>query len=173
VSFLRRRPRLPAALRPALEAEERVLAWASVPDGKALVATNRGLWLPGGKRLGWHEIHKAAWSGRELRITPAEVAEVRDEYAVLVDAPAEGYLLLEPGELPDQVRARVTKSVAYTSHHPLHVGGVRVVGRRVSGRDGLSWAVRYDSGTPVKLPAVVELTGELVVAARNSVAPPL
>ena len=171
-SFLRRRPKLPAALKPALEPEERVLTWAPVDGDKALVATNLGLWLPDGKRLGWHEIHKAAWSGRELRITPSEVAEERDEYAVLVDAPVIGFLLLEPGELPDQVRTRVTKSVAYTSHHPLNAGGVRVVGRRVPGRNGLTWAVRYDAGTPVKLPAVVELTGELVSAAQGATAPP-
>jgi hypothetical protein len=171
-SFLRRRPKLPAALKPALEPEERVLTWAPVAEDKALVATNLGLWLPEGKRLGWHEIHKAAWSGRELRVTPAEVAEDRDGYLVLVDGPAVGFLLLEPGELPDQVRARVTKSVAYTSHHPLNAGGVRVVGRRVPGKNGLSWAVRYDSGTPVKLPAVVELTGELVSAAQGATAPP-
>jgi len=187
VSLFRRRPKLPVSLRPALDPEERVLAWAPVssPDG-ALVATNRGLWLPDGsgqpaaenprmktaKRLGWHEIHKAAWSGRELRITPAEVAEERDGYLVLVDGPVVGFLLLEPGELPDQVRTRVTKSVAYTSHHQLNAGGVRVVGRRVPGRNGLSWAVRYDSGTPVKLPAVVELTGELVSAAQGATAPP-
>jgi hypothetical protein len=185
-SFLRRRPKLPAALRPALESEERVLTWAPTADDKALVATNLGLWLPDGssrpaaedpstrpmRRLGWHEIHKAAWSGRELRITPSEVAEERNEYQVLVDGPVAGFLLLEPGELPDQVRTRVTKSVAYTSHHPLSAGGVRVVGRRVPGKNGLSWSVRYDSGTPVKLPAVVELTGELVSAARGATASP-
>ncbi|HEX5198675.1 MAG TPA: hypothetical protein VFW27_01930 [Actinoplanes sp.] len=186
MSWLRRRPKLPASLRPALDPEERVLAWApvSAPDG-ALVATNLGLWLPDGlsrpaaenpgmktmRRLGWHEIHKAAWSGRELRITPAEVAEVRDDYAVLVDGPVVGFLLLEPGDLPEQVRARVTKSVGYTAHHPLNTGGVRVVGRRVPGHDGLSWAVRYDSGTPVTLPAVVELTGELVSAAQGAASP--
>src|SRR5690242_10360315 len=83
VSILRRRPKLPAALKPALEPEERVLSWAPVGDDRALVATNLGLWLPDGERLGWHEIHKAAWSGRELRITPAEVAEERGEYLVL------------------------------------------------------------------------------------------
>jgi hypothetical protein len=171
VNFLRRRPKLPAALRPALGPDERVVAWASVSDSGALVATNQGLWLPDGKKLGWHEIHKAAWSGRELRITPAELAEDRDDYVVLVDAPVIGFLLLEPGELPDQVRTRVTRSVAYTSHHPLNAGGVRVVGRRVPGQNGLSWAVRYDSGTPVKLPAVVELTGELVSAARGATTP--
>lgn len=167
-----RKPRLPAALRPALEADERVLAWAAVDDARAVVATNRGLWLPDRGRLGWHEIHKAAWSGRELRITPAEVAEERDGYFVLVDAPVVAFLLLEPGELPDQVRTRVTRSVAYTQHHPLPAGGVRVVGRRVSGRDGLSWAVRYDSGTPVEQPPVVQVTGELVDAARTLTAPP-
>jgi hypothetical protein len=172
VSLFRRRPKLPAALRPELEADERVLAWASVDEGAAVVVTNRGLWLPGQGRLGWHDIHKAAWSGRELRVVPAEVAEVRETYAVLVDAPPVSFLLLEPGEVPDQVRARVTRSVAYTSHHPLPQGGVRVVGRRVSGVDGLSWAVRYDSGTPVDSEPVIKVTDELVTQAQYAIAPP-
>ena len=103
---------------------------------------------------------------------PAEVAEVREDYAVLVDAPALTFLLLEPGELPDQVRTRVTRSVAYTAHHPLPAGGVRVVGRRVSGVDGLSWAVRYDAGTPVDAEPVVQVAEELVAAARAATAPP-
>jgi len=170
VTLFRRRPRLPAALRPPLERDERIVTWAEV-EGGALVATNRGLWLPDGKKLGWHEIHKAAWSGRELRITPAEVAQDRAGYAVLVDGPVVSFLVLSPGELPDQVRTRVTRSVAYTTHHPMNSGGVRVVGRRVSGQDGLSWAVRYDAGTPVDLPAVVELTDELVASARGTVEP--
>ncbi len=171
MSILRRKPKLPAALRPALEPDERVVAWAAVGDGQALVATTRGLWLPGGARLGWHDIHKAAWSGRELRVTPAESAQVRDGYAVLVDGPVVSYLLLDPGELPDQVRTRVTKSVAFTAHYALPVGGVRVVGRRVSGENGLSWAVRYDSGTPVDMDEVVHVTNELVTAARDAAAP--
>jgi hypothetical protein len=83
------------------------------------------------------------------------------------------YLLLEPNEVPEQVRARVTKSVAYTAHHPLPVGGVRVVGRRVSGVDGLSWAVRYDAGTPVDSDQVVKVTDELVIAAQAGTAPPV
>ena len=172
VSFLRRRPKLPAALRPALDPDERVLAWAAAGDDRAVVATNRGVWLPDRSRLGWHQIHKAAWSGRELRLTPAQVAEERPGYTVLVDAPVLTYLLLEPGEVPDQIRTRVTRSVAYTAHHPLPVGGVRVVGRRVSGTDGLTWSVRYDSGTPVDAEPVVNLTDELVGAARVATAPP-
>jgi hypothetical protein len=172
VNFFRRRPKLPAALRPPLDSDERVLAWAAVADTAAVVATNRGVWLPDRGRLGWHQIHKAAWSGRELRITPAEVAEERPGYTVQIDAPVLTYLLLEPGELPDQVRARVTRSVAYTVHHPLPVGGVRVVGRRVSGADGLSWSVRYDAGTPVDAEPVVAAIDQLVGAAQDATAPP-
>jgi hypothetical protein len=89
-----------------------------------------------------------------------------------VDAPVVSYLLLEPNEVPEQVRTRVTRSVAYTSHHPLPVGGVRVVGRRVSGVDGLSWAVRYDSGTPVEMEQVVKVTDEIVGSAQATTAPP-
>jgi hypothetical protein len=172
VNLLRRRPKLPAALRPALDRDERVVAWAGLADERALVATNRGLWVPERGRLGWHEIHKAAWSGRELRITPAEVAEEREGYTVLVDGPVISFLVLDPGELPDQVRTRVTRSVAYTTHYPLPAGGVRVVGRRISGQDGLSWAVRYDAGTPVDAEPVVRVTEELVAAARVATAPP-
>ena len=169
--LFRRRPSLPAASRPPLAADERVVAWAAV-DQQALVATNRGLWLPGGTALlGWHEIHKAAWSGRELRIIAAEVVEERDGYAVLADAPAVSFLLLEPGEVPDQVRTRVSRSVAYTAHHPLPAGAVRVVGRRVTGQNGLSWAVRYDTGTRADDPAVLAATDELVAAARRAATP--
>ncbi|AGL15164.1 hypothetical protein [Actinoplanes sp. N902-109] len=173
MKLFRRRPKLPAGLTPPLETDERVLTWAPVDEKSALVATNRGLWLPDGKRLGWHDIHKAAWSGRELLITPAEVAQERAGYTVHVDAPVIGFLLLEPGELPDQVRTRVTRSVAYTSHHPLPPnGGVRVVARRVSGADGLVWSVRYDAKTAVDADPVVEATDLLVASAQEAMAPP-
>jgi hypothetical protein len=171
--FFRRRPKLPADRRPALAVDERVLAWATVAGDQVVVATNRGLWLPGRDLLGWHEIHKAAWSGRELRVTPAEPAGERDGYEVVADAPEVTLFLLDPGELPHQVRARVTRSVAYSVHHPLAQGGagVRVVARRVAGVDGLSWAVRYDAGVPADAPAVVERTGELVAQAQAASTP--
>jgi hypothetical protein len=38
--------------------------------------------------------------------------------------------------------------------------------------DGLSWAVRYDAGTPVDAEPVVQVTGELVNAAQGATAPP-
>ncbi len=64
-------PRLPADLSPKLEREERVLAWARAEES-AIVVTNRGLWLPGvDTRVGWHEIHKAAWNEGVLTVTGA------------------------------------------------------------------------------------------------------
>lgn len=167
MTLFRRKPKLPADKRPALDRDERVLAWAD-SGGGAVVATNRGLWLPERDRLGWHEIHKATWSGRELTVTPATVVEEREGYTVVADAAPLSYLLLDPGELPHQVRTRVTRSVAYTEHHALpDGGGVRVVARRVSGVDGLSWTARYDPGTA---PAEDALT-DLVAAARATTTP--
>lgn len=164
-----RRRKLPAELRPALEPEERVVAWARAGEDGAVVATNRGLFLPGRDgRLGWHEIHKAVWGGRQLAVTPAEVTERREGYLVAADGPPTTVTLLEPGDVPQAVRARVTRSVAVTSHHPVPGGGVRVVGRRVPGRDGLTWFVRYDEGTDPRGPGVPEATAALV--ARHAAA---
>jgi hypothetical protein len=39
--------------------------------------------------------------------------------------------------------------------------------------DGLSWAVRYDAGTPVDAEPVLKVTGELVGAAQQSASPPV
>lgn len=199
MGLFRRRPKLPAADRPPLEREERVLAWARTGaatggandvtggasgttggagdaiggGGGVLVVTNRGLWLPGqAQRLGWHRVHKAVWSGTELAVTPAEVVAERDGYAVLADLPVLTYPLPEPGDVPHHVRTRVTGSVGYTAHHRLSGGGgVRVVARRVSGIDGLSWTVRYDPGTPADDPQVTAETDRLVTAARVASTP--
>ncbi|SCL22432.1 hypothetical protein [Micromonospora inyonensis] len=174
MGLFNRRPKLPVRHRPELAADERVLAWAGVGDGgeAAAVATNLGLWLPGRTaRLGWHDILKAVWSGRELTVTPAEPVAERDGYLVIADAPTETFLLLDPGELPHQVRARVTKSVAYTEHQPVPGGAGRIAARRVPGVDGLTWTVRYDPGTPADDPEVVAETDRLVAAARVATAP--
>lgn len=169
--LFRRRPKLPADRRPALERDERILAWAETSSDGVVVVTNRGLWLPGLNRLGWHEIHKAVWSGRQLGVTPAEVVEERDGYVVVADQPVVSYLLIDPGDVPHEVRARVNRSVAYTVHHGLDSGGVRVVARRRSGVDGLTWTVRYDHGAAATDPAVIELTRELVAKARTQTQP--
>lgn len=173
MKLFRRTPRLPSQHRPPLADDERVLAWSMADPGeRVVVVTNYGLWLPGhADRLGWHDVHKAVWSGRELAITPAQEVAERTGYRVVADGPVESFLLLDPGDVPEQVRARVTRSVVYTSHHPLGGGGVRVVARRVTGVNGLTWTVRYDPGLPADDPGVVEQIDALVAAARATVQP--
>ena len=183
-----RRRRLPAGACPPLDRDERVLAWATVAslgdksaaltaaNDAVVVVTNFGLWLPGisgSVRLGWHEIHKATWSGRALLVVPARVKESFDTYVEMVDEETVSVTLLDPDKVPEQVRARVTKSVAYTNHHVLPGGGVRVVARRVPGKDGLRWTARYDPATPPAPDAVADLVADAraAITAGQTVAP--
>ncbi|MGI5236814.1 hypothetical protein [Dactylosporangium sp. CA-139066] len=172
--FLKRR-RLPADKRPRLGPDERVVAWAAATGDNVVVATNHGLWLPGAdERVGWHEIHKATWSGRQLAVVAARELPGEEEYAVMGDLPPLVITLLDPDRVPEQVRVRVNKSIAHTSHHPLDEltgtrGGVRVVGRRVPGVNGLRWTVRYDESVDPQAPGVPEHTRELVAWAKSGV----
>ena len=167
-----RRHRLPADAYREFEPGEHVVAWAPHERGY-LVATTRGLWLPDfAERLGWHEIHKATWTGQELTILPSrqvsEAGSGPDAPAdVVADAEPALFRLSDPGELPHEVRVRVTRSVVYSQHHELPNGGVRVLGRRVPGRDGVSFQLRYDPGTALA-GADHELVTELVTQARES-----
>jgi hypothetical protein len=165
-----RMPKLPAALTPALERDERVLAWAPTA-GAAVVVTNRGLWLPDSPRLGWHEIHKAAWADGTLTVTPATMTPGPD-YAIASDATPVTVTLAEPGMVPRRVRERVTASVAFTSVYPVPDGGsARVVGRRVSGRDGLIWSVRFEgtAGHQEDDPAVRASVDQFVASSKSSI----
>ncbi|WP_238012006.1 hypothetical protein KZZ52_52610 [Dactylosporangium sp. AC04546] len=171
--FLKRR-RLPAGRRPPLAPDERVVAWAAATGDNVVVATNLGLWLPGAdERLGWHELHKATWSGRQLALVAAREVPVEGaDYVVMEDLPPLVLTLLDPDRVPEQVRVRVNKSIAHTSHHPLDdAAGVRVVGRRVPGIDGLLWTVRYDEGVDAASSEVARQTAELVAWARSGAGP--
>ena len=152
------RGRLPRALRPALARDERVVAWASTSDGRAIVVTNLGLWLPDRtERLGWHHIHRAAWSDPVLSVVPAAEVGAGEGYVVMADEPSVVISLDDPDDVPLEVRNRVNRSVASTTHHDLPEGGVRVVARRVPGRNGIVWHVRFDDDIepfPVDLEAL-------------------
>jgi hypothetical protein len=175
IVFGRRKP--PAKLRPKLDRSERILAWARTAEDPAQIAvvTTLGLWLPGRSRLGWHEIHKATWSGARLTVVPAVpvgepvALDGLGMYTVMADDAPVTVHLADPGDVPPAVRQRVTRSVAYTVHHPLPAGGVRVVARRVPGVDGLAWHVRYDEGTDGNDLTVVAATAELVAEAAAPV----
>jgi hypothetical protein len=86
---------------------------------------------------------------------------------VVEDLPSVAFTLSEPGELPHQVRSRVTRSVGYTAHHPLPGGGgFRVAARRVPGLDGRRWTVRYDPGVDRDDPIVADVTTQIVAGAQ-------
>jgi hypothetical protein len=161
-----RRRRMPAELRPPLAADERVVAWCDSDSG-AVTATNLGLWLPSASRLGWHEIHKAVWDGATLVVTPSTQVADRAGYQVVADLAPVTLRLRDPGELPHQVRARVTRSVGYSGYHRLPGGGgLRVAARRVPGVDGLRWTVRFDPGVDLDDPAVALVTDGIVEQVR-------
>ena len=65
------------------------------------------------------------------------------------------------------------KAIAFTRHHPLSEAegagvrrGVRVVGRRVPGEDGISWQLVFDPGVDRDDPAVRAAASAYVDQAR-------
>ena len=121
------------------------------------MASSWALWLPAKRpaetwqRLGWAEMHKVAWAEGVLTVPPG----VEVEPGVVADGPVRRIRLSDPRDLPAEVRTRVTRSVAYSSLHRLRAGGsVRVVARRVPGRDGLTWQLRFDDGADRSDPGV-------------------
>lgn len=152
-----------------LDQDERVVSWAPVPGG-AVVATQLGLWLPGvPERLSWHLIDKATWRSDVLTLVPA----VDSGGGVLVEQPPRSVRLEQPRDIPETVRVRVEKAIAFTRHHPLSEAegagvrrGVRVVGRRVPGEDGISWQLVFDPGVDRDDPAVRAAASAYVNQAR-------
>jgi hypothetical protein len=152
-----------------LDPDERVVSWAPAPGG-AVVATPLGLWLPGvPDRLPWHLIDKVIWRSNMLTLIPA----VDSGGGVLVEQPPRSVRLEEPRDIPQNVRARIEKAIAFTRHHPLPGAegaglrrGVRVVGRRVPGQDGVSWQLVFDPGVDRDDPAVRAAASAFVDQAR-------
>ena len=155
----------PDAVRP-LARDERVVAWATAEGGGTVLATPLGLWLPapdGPERVPWHLVDKAIWRAGTLTVIAAEDTGG----GVLAELPPRSVRLAEPRDLPPTVRARVERSIGYSRHHGLAPsGGVRVVGRRVAGRDGLTWQLVFDAGTDRDDPLLRVQADDLVAAAR-------
>ena len=158
-----RRKRVPAAVAAVvLEPGERRSAWALTSDGDAVVATDRGLRLPGAERLDWPDVERASWARPVLTVLRvAAVAGAGERRSVRLE---------DEGDLPDVVRSAVTGSVGWSSHYRLGpAGGVRVVGRRRPGLDLLDWQLVYDAGTDLDDPDVQAQAAELLLVARRTV----
>lgn len=144
---------------------DRLAGWALTEDGLPVVATARGLVLPGRELLAWHAIEKVSWvppalSVRALADGPAVVAGTGPAYDVV---------LADPGGLPDVVRTCVTGSVAWSSHSALTGGGVRVVGRRNPDREVFDWQLVFDQGTDLDDPRVRAQAEQVLEAARRTI----
>jgi len=146
---------LPDHARAWLEPDERVLSFAATPYGDLVVATQRGLRIgdgrsasagatgdqPAGQLLRWEFIVSAKWAGDVLTVTSAEQVAPQ----IMKRLPAARLALPEPADLPRVVRQRVDRSVAGSYRRALGAGStLLLVGRRVSGRDGLLWYAVFD-----------------------------
>lgn len=133
----------------ALEADEHVLASAAV-GSSWLVATTYGLWLPDlePRRVGWHLISKATWSGNALAVIEAVEDGTAGEAVVLRDLPPRRFPLESPGKVPEVVHERVTGSIKSREHNA--TVGAWFVQRKVAGRDGVVLQVRPDPGADVE-----------------------
>ncbi|PSL56555.1 hypothetical protein B0I31_103308 [Saccharothrix carnea] len=130
-----------------LEADEHVLASAAV-GSEWLVATTYGLWLPGPRRVGWHLISKATWTGNALAVVEAVEDGTAGEAVVLRDLAPQRFPLESPGKVPEVVHERVTGSIKSREHNA--TVGAWFVQRKVAGRDGVLLQVRPDPGVDVE-----------------------
>lgn len=147
--------------------DDRVLAWATLDDGQTLLATRHGLWLPDRdeRLLAWYRIVRATWRSGVLSLVEAEERGA----GVVAELPPRPYRLAEPRRIPHTVRQRVEHSIGYSAHHQVSpTGGVHVVGRRVAGRDGLTWYLVFDAGTDPDDPLVRAQADEFLRQGRAS-----
>ncbi|MBB5957833.1 hypothetical protein FHS29_004428 [Saccharothrix tamanrassetensis] len=149
-----------------LAPDEHVLASAAVGDG-FLVASTLGLWLPGPRRVGWHLVSKASWSGTALTVVEAEEDGAAGQAVLLRDLPPQRFPLAEPGKVPEVVHARVTGSIRSREHRA--DVGAWFVQRKVPGRDGVVLQVRPDAGADAELVRRVAAEVAAKIAALRTV----
>lgn len=175
MALLPRRVKPPAALRKLLDPDERILAVADVAGSPAVVATQRGLWLPvagadtvskdlgpGWRRVDWDQVVKATWSEDGLHV----IEGVADEQAIVTDLPEVTVRFSDARNLPTVVRTRVESSIGRWEQVKVPGGTGRLVGRRTAGVDGLRWTARLDTGTPNSPGARAALVDYLCQVAR-------
>lgn len=153
--------------RPALEVApgERLLAWASPPDGPdgtAVGGTRDALYLP--HRLPWEEVATAEWDADEEVLRVVEVGTFGQPQ------PVHRLRLAEPGRLLQLVRERVTASIVVQRHVPVSTRReVRVLGRRSPRGGEIAWFVEYDAGLDPADPTVREVVEQALATARADV----
>lgn len=159
-----RRERPPAEVVALLTPTDRIVSWAPTTDGPALVASRLGLWWPtvdGPRRIGWELIDKATWQGNSVTVVEADLMDD----LLLVDRAPVSVELAEARDLPPIIRQRVQSGVVSSELVASAEVAMRVVGRRVPGRDGVSWWARLEPGTS-DTPEVREIVHDVLDARR-------
>ncbi|MDT4925142.1 MAG: hypothetical protein QOG01_2855 [Pseudonocardiales bacterium] len=146
MSLFTRRERPPAEVVAGLADDERVVSWADTADDQVVVATPKGVWWPdpdGPRRIPWQFIDKAIWRDGVLSIIEADLVDD----LLLEDRPPVMATLSRPRDLPPTIRKRVEANIVRSELLTIGGGAVRFVGRRLPGRDGVSWWARLEPGT--------------------------
>lgn len=166
--LLRRRPVPDVVRRVPLGPGDRRVAWALTTDGQPVVASEQGLQLPGVDRLARHRLE---WADVERAVWRRPVLTVTEVAAVVGTGPVHRVTLGEQdGDVPAAVQAKVTTSVAWSTHVRLQpAGGVRVVGRRRPGRDLLEWQLVFDADTDPADPRLRAQAEHVLAGARRTV----
>jgi hypothetical protein len=143
---------------------DRRVAWALTPEGEPVVASAAALHLPGDVVLSWDGIERVLWDKPVLRLvelTEREGSGGRHEVTLDLDVDT---------DLPAVVRARVSASVAWSSHVRLRpAGGVRIVGRRRAGLEVLDWQLVFDRDTDPADAGLRAQAEEHLLAARRTI----
>ena len=147
MKLFHRRDAPPADLVAHVPPDERVVSWADVRGGSAVLATPAGLWWPcdeGPRRIPWQHITKATWQERTLRVIEADVVDD----LLLVDREPVAVELEVPRDLPPVVRKRIESNVVRSELIAVVGGAARFVARKIPGQDGVRWWARLEDGTP-------------------------
>lgn len=140
---------------------ERVLARAEF-DGGEVVVTDVALLVrlaDGERRWPWEALATATWDDDARTLAVVPMGE-REAVSVTIE---------EPGLVPETVRERLTASVVVTTHVALTgSAGVRVLGRRLPGRDDLLWQLRFDAGVDPSDPGVRAKAEQALAEVRAS-----
>lgn len=153
--------RLPEEFPGSLAPNENVLTVAEVAGGGHLVVTELGLWLPEGRRVGWHLISKAVWGDGALTLVEADETGAAGAAVLLTDRAPQRFALPRPGKLPAVVRRHVDGSIRGRHRQELAGGGVWFVQRKVPGRDGSVLQARPDPGVdPTVVSAIAREAAE-------------
>lgn len=148
---------------------ERPLAWASGRAERWLVGTGAAVHIDSGdgwRRLGWEHIERAEWNHDSDTLGIVEVVgwglpERRTEFA-----------LVDPGQLLELLRERVTKSVVLTVYAAVHgKRGLSVVGRRSpTGQGEVLWSYVLAQGLDPDDPLVAAVAERTLTEAQAELA---